>query len=75
MFISKDVWEGLRCAVDDQKVEDYEDIEFVEEEPKIATKEDRKIRIHSLKKSKQNTKKREPSNIKNKINTMNTINQ
>ena len=58
MFVSKDIWEGLRFAVAEQKVEDYEDIDFVEEEPKIATKEDRKIRIHSLKKSHQNNKKR-----------------
>lgn len=33
------------------KFQDYDDYEFVEEEPKQISKEDKKIRIHSLKKN------------------------
>ena len=47
-------------------MEYYEDYDFVEEEPKLVSKKDKNIRIHSLKKSNQTSKTREASNVKEK---------
>jgi hypothetical protein len=58
----------------DKKMENFEDIEFVEEETKVATKEQKQIRIHSLKKNNLSIRTREASNIKQKKLALNTIN-
>jgi len=58
----------------DLKMENFDDLDFVEDEPKIISKEDKNIRIHSLKKSGGNIRVREASNIKQKKIAMNTIN-
>ena len=74
LSITCDIWCGLKVQVVDKKMENFEDIEFVEEETKIITKQQKQIRIHSLKKSNQNVRLREASNIKQKKIAMNTIN-
>lgn len=55
-------------------MENFEDIEFVEEEPKIVTKQQKQIRIHSLKKNNQNIRVRQASNIKQKKLAINALN-
>jgi hypothetical protein len=55
-------------------MENFDDLDFVEDEPKIISKEDKNIRIHSLKKSGGNIRVREASNIKQKKIALNTIN-
>jgi hypothetical protein len=74
LSITCDIWFGLKVEVVDKKMENFEDIEFVEEETKAATKEQKQIRIHSLKKSNQNIRVREASNIKQKKIAINAIN-
>lgn len=45
---------GLKIGVADEKLGDYEDVEFEDSEPKPITKKDKNIRIHSLKKQSEN---------------------
>lgn len=52
----------------------FDDIDFVEEQPKLISKQEKQIRIHSLKKSNQGVKLREASNVKEKKVALNTIN-
>ena len=42
----------------DKKMEMFEDIDFVEEEPKVISKQEKQIRIHSLKKNNNNIRVR-----------------
>jgi hypothetical protein len=49
-------------------------LDFVEEEPKVISKQEKQIRIHSLKKNTTGSKIREASNIKQKKVALNTIN-
>ena len=44
-----------------------------EEGPKVITKQEKQIRIHSLKKNSQNVRVREASNVKEKKLALNTI--
>lgn len=55
-------------------MENFDDIEFVEEEAKVVTKEQKQIRIHSLKKNTSNVRVREASNIKQKKIAITTMN-
>ena len=56
--ITSEVWTGLRLEVMDKKMEMFEDIDFVEEEPKVISKQEKQIRIHSLKKNNNNIRVR-----------------
>ena len=58
---------GMKMGIAEEKMENYEDFEFEESEPKQISKRDKNIRIHSLKKQSENKiPKREASNIKEK---------
>ena len=50
-FITQEIWTGLKWGIAEEKMEYYDDYDFVEEEPKPISKKDKNIRIHSLKKS------------------------
>ena len=74
LSITTEVWTGLRLEVLDRKMELFEEIDFVEEQPKVISKQDKQIRIHSLKKNTSGIRLREASNVKEKKVALNTIN-
>jgi hypothetical protein len=61
----------------DFKMENFDDFDYTEEVPPPATRAtraDKQIRIHSLKKNAPAIRIREPSNLKDKKAVLNTLN-
>ena len=52
----------------------FDDLEFEEQQTKPTTKQEKQIRIHSLKKNTTGVRLREASNVKDKKIALNTIN-
>lgn len=52
----------------------FDDLEFEEQQAKPTTKQEKQIRIHSLKKNTTGVRLREASNVKDKKVALNTIN-
>lgn len=65
---------GMREMVLDCKMENFDDFDYTEEAPPPATRADKQIRIHSLKKNAPVLRVREPSNLKDKKAVLNTLN-